>query len=148
VNRIVKAWNKQWSDPALCSFNIAALAWEAITEPMRLDVAVSTFFSYAAAAVSISPTADPAGVSEAIRLPLGQDVAVKRLSAGAKGLQDALDHDNDPSRVADALSKVFPDYVKAPAGSKGATAAVASTGLITPAAAPAAFRGVRSFGER
>jgi hypothetical protein len=148
TTRIGKAWNKQWSDPALCSFNIAALVREAITTPMPLDRAVATFFEHSANAIADGPTADPAGVSDPIRLPLGRDVAVKRLTAGADGLRDALAGDDDPERVADALSRVFPDFIEAPLGSKAATAATARTGLLVPATAPAAFRGTRSYGAR
>jgi hypothetical protein len=147
VNRIGKAWNKQWDDPALSSFNIAALAWEAITVSMPLDRAMASFFNYAAAALASAPTSDPACVSGAIKLPHGPEVAVKRLSAAAQGLNDALAHDNDSARVADALARVFFDFIEAPPETKGGSAARARSGLLAPAAAPAAFRGTRSYGD-
>jgi hypothetical protein len=89
TTRIGKAWNGQWDEAALCSFNIAALVREAISSPTALDRAVAHFFTYASRAISNGPTKDPAGVSEPIKLPLGKATAVKRLVAAAGGLKDA-----------------------------------------------------------
>lgn len=154
TTRIGKAWNQQWEDPAFCSFNIAALVREAISAAMPLDEAVAAFFAYAALAIEKGPTQDPAGVSEAIRLPLGKEVAVDRLSAAAAGLRDALANDGDPALVTEALAAVFPDYIDQRAawaaalrdGNKrvgvGATSAVVLGGGVS------AIKTTRSFGAR
>jgi len=118
VIRLGKAWNYQYSEPGLCSFNVVALALEEITEPMPLDEAVTLFFDYAATAVGKGRTHDPADVSPPIKLLLRQTVVVARLRKAADGLADALDHDDDDEAVDEALSEVFFNYVKPPAGSR------------------------------
>ncbi len=129
VTRLAKAWNKQWSKPALSSFNLEALAWEYVDdEDVSLDEALAGFFAYARDEVEAGDTEDPAGVSEPIRLLESRETAVKRLSAAAEQLERALANDDDEEIVRDALSSVFHDYVDPPAGSKSALARVLTSG--------------------
>jgi hypothetical protein len=118
VIRLGKAWNHQYSEPGLCSFNIVALALEAITEPMPLDEAVALFFDYAGTAVEKGRTHDPADVSPPIKLLLRQAVVVTRLRKAADGLAAALEQDDDDEAVDEALSQVFFNYVKPLAGGR------------------------------
>jgi Second Messenger Oligonucleotide or Dinucleotide Synthetase domain len=115
VTRLAKAWNKQWdeNDRALSSFNVEALAWEFVQdETMPVDAVLTGWFAYAAAEIRKGETKDPAGVSEPIRLPLGQEVAVQRLSHAAANMAHAMEHDEDEDTVKNDLSRVFWKYVK------------------------------------
>jgi hypothetical protein len=110
-----KAWNKQWdeNDRALSSFNVEALTWEYVQdESMSVDAALTGWFAYAASEIGKGETKDPARVSEPIRLPLGQNVAARRLSDAAKNMVHAMEHDHDRDTVTDDLSRVFWKYVK------------------------------------
>jgi hypothetical protein len=115
VTRLAKAWNKQWdeNDRALSSFNVEALTLEYVQdESMSVDAALTGWFAYAASEIGKGETKDPARVSEPIRLPLGQNVAARRLSDAAKNMVHAMEHDHDRGTVTDDLSRVFWKYVK------------------------------------
>lgn len=125
VIRLGKAWNKQWAEPALSSFNITALAWEYVEDAgIPLDEALAGFFTYARDEIEKGNTKDPAGVSDPIRLLVSRDTAVRRLSTAAEQLARALKSEDDEEVVRDALATVFPDFVEAPAKSKAGLAAV------------------------
>jgi hypothetical protein len=129
VVRLAKAWNKQWKDPALSSFNSAALAWEYVDDAdVSLDDALVGFFAYACAEVEKGNTKDPAGVSDPIRLLVSRETAVKRLAAAAEQLKLALKNEGDEKLVREALAEVFRDFVEPPANSKSAFAAVLRKG--------------------
>jgi hypothetical protein len=131
VIRLVKALNKQWSEPALTSFNVEALAWESIDDSsLSLEDALTEFFTYAESEVRKRNTKDPAGVSANLKLLVTRKVTVKRLKAAAANLRCALaaqenEGDND---VQEAMAKVFRDYVDAPSGSKADWAALLRKG--------------------
>ena len=78
-----KAWNKQFVEPALNSFNIVALALECIDTVIPLEVALHRF-EHAAASLALRRTEDPAGVSGPIKLESTKDVAVARLGRGPR----------------------------------------------------------------
>lgn len=121
VARLAKAWNKQFDegDRPLSSFNIMALAHDYIKDSsVSLDKALAGWFRYAHDELEKSETADPAGVSEPIRLLLDQATVVTRLGSAADRLEHALDNEGDEDAVRDDLATVFPDYVKPPKGSK------------------------------
>lgn len=64
VARMAKAWNGQWDegDRGLSSFNIAALAWEDVTDSsVPLDTALAHLFRYARDELDKAKTKDPAG---------------------------------------------------------------------------------------
>jgi hypothetical protein len=129
VVRLAKAWNKQWAEPALSSFNIAALAWEFVTdEECSVEEALAGFFAYARDEIEKGDTKDPAGVSEPIALRGTRETAVMRLSGAADQTRRALDDPENEKTVRDALSSVFRDYVDPPAESKSALAAILRSG--------------------
>src|SRR5205807_2836211 len=48
VIRLGRAWNKQWEDPALSSFNITTLAWEYVQDASApLARVLAVLFGYA-----------------------------------------------------------------------------------------------------
>lgn len=116
VIRLAKAWNKQYAQPGLCSFNIEALALGALTEEAGVADGLTTFFKYAASELSKRQTPDPAGVSAAIKTPIEREIVAKRLSEAAKTLEHALNSDNE-NDARDDLANVYWIYVTPPPGS-------------------------------
>jgi len=116
VVRLAKAWNCQFSDPALNSFNIVALALECIDTSMSIDIALHLFFEHAAASLAVRRTADPAGVSGPIKLEGPKDIAVARLAGARDHLAAALASDDDLDVVAFELHKVFWMHLPEPVG--------------------------------
>jgi len=162
VIRLGKAWKHRYTKPGLCSFNVAALALEIITEVMPLDEGMLLFFEQAARSLDKGLTEDPAKVSPAIRIadPPGRDTFVSRHERAAENLARALEHDDDEHVVREALSAIFPAYVRKPAVSAkallasalavgtGAVGVNASTGrLATASAAAPALKNTQSFGN-
>jgi hypothetical protein len=130
VVRLGKAWNKQFSEPALSSFNIVALALECIDASMPIDAALLRFFKHAAASLAVRRTEDPARVSGPIKTETTKDVAVARLDAARHHLAAALDDDGDLAIVATELHQVFWNYLPEPLGlsSKAGVAALLRQG--------------------
>jgi hypothetical protein len=122
VVRLAKAWNKQFTDPALSSFNIVALALECITFPMSIDQALLVFFDHAATSLAYKRTEDPAGVSGPIKLEGTKDVAIARLAAARDHLAAAIAAGDDLDIVAIELHKVFWTFLPEPFGSASKTA--------------------------
>lgn len=114
VVRLGKAWKNQFEHAGICSFNIAALALEAIKFPEPLDQALLRFFEYSAAALAIAETDDPAGVSGPIHVDdqPGRPEVVRRLERSAASMRQALAHDDDLDTVTELMRLVFPDQVK------------------------------------
>ena len=116
VIRLLKAWNKQWSDPAFSSFHLSVLALLYVESGMSVGTALRTVFEKAAKYLEGGDnTKDPAGVSLPIKLLLDRSVAVDRLQKAATNMARALDHDDDEQIVQTALNRVFRDYVDPPA---------------------------------
>lgn len=115
VIRLGKVWNKQWSEPALNSFNISALGLEAITETAPIELGLLAFFDHAATSLATRHTEDPAGVSGPISLKKPRDVTVKRLVDARDALAEALEHDDDPDAVQAAMHRIYFAYVPEPA---------------------------------
>lgn len=124
VVRLAKAWNKQYTQPAVSSFNIVALALECITTTMPIDEALLVFFDHAATSLALRRTEDPAGVSGPIKLETTKDVAVARLAKARDHLANAGGAGDDLDAVAAELHKVFWNYLPEPLGtaSKGGVA--------------------------
>ena len=116
VVRLAKAWNKQYTQPALSSFNVVALALECTTTTMPIDEALLVFFEHASTSLGIRRTEDPAGVSKPINLEVTKDIAVARLSAARDHLANAIDAGEDVDTVAAELHKLFGDYLPEPFG--------------------------------
>ena len=110
VVRIAKAQVKQFVEPAVCSFNIAALAWECISFAEPIDAALHRFFDYAATELANRLTADPAEVSPAIKVK-DRGLAVKRFRKTADSSQLAIDAGDDDLKVLEALTD-FGDFWK------------------------------------
>ncbi len=158
IIRLGKAWKNQFDDPGICSFNIAALALEAIEFPEPLDRAMVRFFEYAAAALAIAETDDPAGVSGPIHVDdqPGRHEVVRRLERSAASMRQALAHDDDLDTVTDLMRMVFPDQVKPPSAqvriadalrSKSSSVGLGSgLGLTTGASTQVSAPHTRAFG--
>lgn len=157
VVRVAKAQIKQFETPAICSFNIAALAWECIELPERLDLALHRFYDYAATELSCALTEDPAGVSAPIRVA-DRTLAVNRFRMTADAIALAIEAD-DATKAREILSRygVFWKLVDAPADGLGAlhhaidrnqATGVSATGALSVASATCApiVKSTRSFG--
>lgn len=121
IIRLAKAWNKQYSQPGLCSFNIEVLVLEALKEEAGVAEGLATFFKYAASDLSKRQTPDPAGVSAAIKTLIERETVTGRLSEAAKTLEDALNSDNE-NDARDDLANVYWVYVTPPLGSSSKAA--------------------------
>ncbi len=103
VVRVAKAHAKQFSEPAVCSFNIAALAWECIEIVEPLDRALRRFFDYAATSLAQRLTKDPAGVSAPIKVA-DRNRAVQRFRKVADALDLAIEAGDDDAKVYEILA--------------------------------------------
>ena len=121
VIRLAKAWNKQYSQPGLCSFNIEALALEALEEEAGVADGLATFFNYAASDLSRRQTPDPAGVSAPIKTLIERETVAMHLSEAAKTLENALNSDNE-NDARDNLANVYWVYVTPSPGSSSKAA--------------------------
>ena len=154
VIRLAKAWNRQFSEPAFCSFHLSALALESVTGSLGLGAALGQFFADAAASLRHENTADPAGVSPPIKLRVSRDVAIARLDKAAEAVSRALGADDELTVVRASLATVFWDYIEAPEVSPLAAAVrtlrprtpvtTASLGL---AGAAALVKPARAYGD-
>ena len=117
VIRLLKAWNKQWTDPAFSSFHLSVLALLYVDSGMSVGTALRTVFEKAAKHLeSGDNTKDPAKVSPPVKLLLDHSVAVDRLQKAATNMARAVDHDDDKQIVQTALNRVFRHYVDPQAG--------------------------------
>ena len=117
VIRLLKAWNKQWTDPAFSSYHLSVLALLYVEPGMSVGTALRTVFEKAAKYLeSGNNTKDPASVSPPVKLLLDRSVAVDRLQKAATNMARALDHDDDKAIVQTALNRVFHHYVDPPVG--------------------------------
>jgi hypothetical protein len=160
VIRLAKEWKQPFDPAGICSFNLAALAWEIVTGAMSLDEALVTFFEKSAESLRKGLTQDPAGVSDPIRVgEPGRDIVVKRLERAAENVGRALGHDDDEDMVREALHAVFPNRVDAPSHSEksalvsalgvstAATGVSSTGGLTTAARASTPLKNTRSYGD-
>ncbi len=123
VIRLAKAWNKQYSQPGLCSFNIEALAYAAVQDEAGIDEGLASFFTYASKDLAKRQTPDPAGVSRPIKTLVDRDVVVGRLDQAADTMEDALKQSGDNGNgVRDILANLFWVYVKPSSGSSSKAA--------------------------
>ena len=111
VIRLAKGWNTQYSEPGLCSFNIEALALKCITEEHGVPDGLAELFRYAASDLKKRLTPDPAGVSKPIKLLIDRDTVVGRLQRAAKSMREALDNDDDKTKVQEAMAGLYWQYV-------------------------------------
>ena len=162
VVRLAKVQVQQFDEPHLCSFNIAALAWQCIQAAERIDLALWRFFDYAATELAKHLTRDPAGVSGPIRID-DRRLTVNRLQRTAHGLRLAIDARDDEDKVRAALAArgVFWKHVSPPKGSRthdvveavcrGSGLAVTSGGVLVAGTAPrrsTPVKPTRAYGGR
>jgi hypothetical protein len=134
VIRLLKAWNKQYSEPGFSSHNLTVWAWEFVGPGMGVATALSTVLSKAAARVEAgTATPDPAGVSRNVQLLIARPTAIRRLRTAADAVADALNHDDDRSAVLSALSRVYYKFLDdpEPRGLAGKAALLRRDGLVT-----------------
>ena len=112
VIRLAKGENVHYSEPALCSFNIEALALGAVQEEGGTGRALAAFFGYAARELDKGPTPDPAEVSPAIKLLVDQEIAVQRLQRACDIIVPVLDSNNE-CLIRNELNKLWPDHIDA-----------------------------------
>ena len=117
VIRLAKGWNTQFAEPGLCSFNIEALALSCIGEEHGVPDGLAEFFRFAASDLKKHLTPDPAGVSKPVKLLLERDAVVGRLNGAAEHMRDALDNDDDKTKVQEAMASLYWKYVDPPEGS-------------------------------
>jgi hypothetical protein len=118
VIRLAKAWNNLQTKPPLCSFNVEALAYEAVEPRMGVAEALEATLRHGPTTLPDGLTKDPARVSGTIGLPHGKDHAVKRLTKAADELERMLERPNDEELVRDGLATLFPSLVSPPTGSQ------------------------------
>src|SRR5260370_29906088 len=114
VIRLAKAWNRQFSDPAFCSFHLSALPLESVRGGLGLPDALGQFFADAADSLRSGNTADPARLSPPIRLRLSPDTAIARLDKAANAISRGLENDDDLAAVRASPAIVFWDYISVP----------------------------------
>lgn len=118
VIRLLKGWNRQYSQPGFSSHNLSVWAWEFVEPGMGMATALSTVLAKAAARVEAGqPTSDPAEVSPPVKLLVLRSTAIRRMRTAADALSDALKLDDDRDAVLAALSRAFFNYIEDPAPS-------------------------------
>ena len=154
VIRLAKAWNRQFSEPAFCSFHLSALALESVQGGLGLPAALGQFFTDAAASLRRGSTADPAGLSPPLKLRVSRDAAIARLDKAGEAVGRALAHNSDLAAVRASLAVVFWDYIDAPEVSSLAAAVgpLRQRGPVTTTAlgltgAAALVKPARAYGE-
>jgi hypothetical protein len=155
VTRLSKAWNTQYSDPAMSSFHLAVLALEFVVPNLGVPAALHALFDAGAKRFEAGrSTPDPSGVSAPLKLLVTSEVAGRRMRSAATALGEALDNDDDEAAVRSALHRVFWQYVDDPAPSElGRTLAAlrtnrpVSSAALGLAGAPALIPATRAFGE-
>lgn len=115
VIRLLKAWNKQFREPAFSSHNLSVWAWEFVRPGMGVATGFGTVLAMASARVEAgTATPDPARVSGSVRLLTPRAIAGRRLRTASNAMIEALDHDGDRDAVLAALSRVFCRYLDDP----------------------------------
>ena len=117
IIRLAKGWNSQYAEPGLCSFNIEALALSCIGEEHGVPDGLAELFRFAASDLKKRLTPDPAGVSKSIKLLKDRDTVVGRLERADGFMKDALDNDDDETKVQEAMASLYWKYVDPPDGS-------------------------------
>jgi hypothetical protein len=117
IIRLAKAWNKQYANPGVSSFEISVWAWEFVEPGQGVAKGLRTLFDEAAARLEANnPTKDPAGVSPNLKLLIAGTTMATRLRKAADGMATAIESDDD-DEIREALSLVFSKYITAPSTS-------------------------------
>ena len=118
VIRLAKGWNTQYAEPGLCSFNIEALALTCIEDEHGVPDGLAELFRFAAKDLKRRFTPDPAGVSKPVKLLQDRNIVVGRLEKASKSMKTALDNDDNPDALQEAMASLYWKYVDPPSGSK------------------------------
>ena len=116
VIRLAKAWNKQYSQPGLCSFNIEALALEAIKQEMSAADGLAALLDFGAKDLAKRKTPDPAGISAPIKTLIDREIVAGRLKRTVETLNAAIETDNE-NDARDALADIYWVYIEPSPGS-------------------------------
>ena len=108
VIRLVKGWNKGFSEPGLSGFNITALALESVTQAGTLGEAVADLFEYAASSLKQGLTKDPAHVAPPLKVLGDREVVIDRLERAGEKMRHALANEADKNEVAATLAGLYP----------------------------------------
>lgn len=130
TTRLAKLVNDRYTNWTFSSFNLAALAYFRIEQPQDLDEALYEFYVFAAKDLNDQLTPDPAGVSDAIKLPkrVTKEKAVQRLEKHRDLMEDAIEADSEEDAL-EALAKLLPEWVEPPEGGAAALAASIAAGM-------------------
>ncbi len=123
--RLAKAEIKRTGRPPLCSFNVEALGLAFVEDGMDEVRALMAIWEGGAAQLAAGLTADPAGVSTAIRCD-DRVAAGDHLRRAAHHLQRAVAAESDPEVVARELSALWPEFVSQRPGEASRASLVAS----------------------
>lgn len=153
IIRLAKAWNKQFVEPGMSSFQLSVWAWEFLQPGTGIAGGLHTLFDRAASRLEAGEaTPDPAGVSDDLKLLKDADVVATRLRKAADSVAAAIDADSE-DELRSAMSAVFWKYLDAPATSGlKASASLLSTGkpvaavALGVAVAATTTAGARAFG--
>lgn len=108
--RLGKGENKRTDPPALCSFNVEALAWMFLREVLPLPEALLLLWSQGAADLARRLTPDPAGVSAPIKVK-DRFAAARRWQSNAQRMEAALRPGCSDAEVQALLHPLWPDYI-------------------------------------
>lgn len=157
VTRLAKLVNGRYTNWTFSSFNLAALAYYAIDEPHRIDLALLAFYEFAAKQLKDQLTPDPAEVSGPIKLPKGvtKDQAKQRMEKHLALIEEAVEADTK-EEAQEALARLLPQWVESPEGGAasvaarilaGATPGISSRGLDAGPSITRPIKSVRSHGN-
>ena len=114
VTRALKAWNKQYGEPAFSSFHLSVLACEFTRSGLSVARALlEVLEGLVARHEAGQATKDPCRVSKDIRLLLSDSVALRRARTAREAVAAALACDGEPtdSAARAALAKMFFTYL-------------------------------------
>lgn len=121
VIRLAKAAIKEAGPPVISSFNVEALALMYVTEVDTVADSLQELFDEGAADLARRQTADPAGVSNPIKMLAPQEDVLRRMRFVAERLTDAVENRYDEEKVQEGLAGVFPSHINPPPSSSKLT---------------------------
>ena len=111
IIRLAKAWNKQFYQPGVSSFQLSVWALSFVEPGIGVAKGLANLFDQAAARLEAGDsTPDPAGVSPDLRLLVPAKTVADRLRKAANAMDLAVSSD-DATTVEEAMGTVFPDYI-------------------------------------
>lgn len=114
VTRALKAWNKQYGEPAFSSFHLSVLAWESTRSGLSVARALLEVLDGLVARLEAGQASkDPCRVSKDIRLLATDSIALRRARTARAAVAAALECDGEPTDAGAraALAKMFFAYL-------------------------------------